>query len=300
MKQEISTTALTSAAKPPETFPVPTPTPFTSTIVIEPRVGWSALNIRELLEYRDLLYFMVWRDIKARYRQTALGAFWIVLQPVVSMVLYTIIFGWIAKLPSDGVPYSVFSFVGLLPWGFFTDSVSSGSGGLLGSKDFITKVYFPRLIYPLSKILGSLIDLFVSCSILVLLLLYYRIHITWGVVLIPLFLLMAAGSGLGFGLLFSGLVVKYRDFGNLVGYFMRAWMYAVPVVYSATLVPQEWMWLYSLNPMYSVIVGFRWALAGTEPPSPLTVVINAVTAVLLCVAGLYIFKRAERTIVDVL
>lgn len=272
----------------------------TQSIIIEPQTGWAALNFREVWEYRDLLYFMIWRDLKARYRQTALGPLWIILQPIVSMVLYTVVFGWIAKLPSDGVPYSVFSYVGLLPWGFFSDAVSASSGGLSGNKDLISKVYFPRLIGPISKTAGRLVDLAVEGIILVLMLLYFRIQPSWGLVLIPLFLFIAAATGLGFGMLFSGIVVKYRDVGNVVGYIMRAWMYAVPVVYSATLIPPQWLWLYSLNPIYSVIVGFRWALTGTEAPAAWAVVVNTLTAIVLFVLGLYVFKRAERNIVDVL
>lgn len=272
----------------------------TATFVIEPKQGWSALHLGEIWEYRDLLYFMVWRDLKARYRQTALGPLWIILQPVVSMVLYTIIFGWIAKLPSDGVPYSVFSYVGLLPWGFFTDNVSSGIGGLMGSRDLITKVYFPRLISPVAKTIGSLVDLFIAFGILILLLLYYNIRPNWGIVLIPLFLLTAALIGLGFGMLFSGLSVKYRDFGNIVGYMVRAWMYSVPVVYSVSLIPQEWLWLYELNPMYSVIVGFRWALTGTPAPTASAVAINVLTSLVVFLVGIFVFKRAERNIVDLI
>ena len=270
------------------------------TIVIEPRQGWADLNLYELWEYRDLLYIMVWRDLKARYRQTALGPFWIILQPIVSMVLYTILFGYIAKLPSDGIPYSVFSYVGLMPWGFFSGALGVGAGSLSSGKDLISKIYFPRFLNPLSRTIGSLIDLSIEFIILVLLLIYYRLQPTWGIVLIPLFLFIAASTGLGFGMLFCGLIVKYRDFGNLVGYISRIWMYTVPVVYSVTLIPEQWRFLYSLNPMYSVIVGFRWALTGTEPPSPLNVAINTITGIILFFIGFSIFKRVERDIVDLI
>lgn len=267
--------------------------------VIQPVKGWSALRLHELWEYRDLLYFMVWRDLKARYRQTALGPLWIILQPLLSMGLYTVVFGMIAKLASDGLPYTVFSYVGLLPWTFFSDAVGSGVTGLEGGKALIAKVYFPRLLLPFSKVIGSLVDLGVSFIILILMLVYYGTRPTWGVVLIPLFLLVAAATGLGFGLLFSGMVVKYRDAGNFIGYAVRAWMYASPVVYSSSLVPANLRFIYGLNPITGVVQGFRWALAGTEPPDWAAFAISCVLSVLLFVAGLYVFKRAERNIVDI-
>lgn len=269
------------------------------TITIQPRPGWAALQLGEVWEYRDLLYFMVWRDIKARYRQTALGPVWIVLQPLVSMVLYTVIFGLIAKLPSDGLPYTVFSYVGLLPWNFFSATVTNAMSSLGGSKDLIAKVYFPRLLVPLSRMIGDLVDLSLSFGILILMLLYYQISPTWGIVLIPLFLAIAAMTGLGFGMLFSGLVVKYRDVVNIVGYIMRVWMYATPVVYSNSLVPETLQPLYDLNPMTTVVDGFRWALVGSTPPAPESVALSTGVALLLFVAGLFAFKRVERNIVDV-
>lgn len=268
-------------------------------IVIEYTKGWSALRLHELWEYRDLLYFMVWRDLKARYRQTALGPLWIILQPLVSTALYTLVFGVIAKLPSDGVPYVIYSFVGLMPWGFFGDCVNSGVGGLETNKNLISKVYFPRFVPPLSKMLGNLVDLAISFLILFGLLLYYGIHPNWGVVLIPLFLLVAAMAGLGFGLLFSGLVVKYRDVGTFVGYIMRALMYAAPVVYASSLVPEQYRFLYSLNPVTGIVEGFRWALLDREPPNWTAFAISTVFSFLLLVVGMYVFKRAERNIIDI-
>lgn len=269
------------------------------TIVIEYTKGWSALQLRELWEYRDLLYFMVWRDLKARYRQTALGPLWIILQPLVSTALYTIVFGVIAKLPSEGLPYAVYSFVGLMPWGFFQDCVGNGLGGLDQNKGLIAKVYFPRFVPPLSKVVGNLVDLAISFLILFAMLIYYGIRPNWGVLLIPVFLLVSATAGLGFGMLFSGLVVKYRDVGTFVSYIMRALMYAAPVVYSSALVPEQYRFLYSLNPITGAVEGFRWALLGTGEPNWLAFAISAVLSVLLLVAGAYVFKRAERNIVDI-
>jgi lipopolysaccharide transport system permease protein len=268
-------------------------------IIIQPSTGWSALHLSELWEYRDLLYFMVWRDLKARYRQTALGPTWIILEPLVSMALYTLVFGVIAKLPSDGVPYTIFAYVGLLPWSFFSDSVAAGVGGLEQNKSLIAKVYFPRLIPPLAKIMGNAVDLLVSFGILILMLIYYGIQPSWGVVFIPLFLLVAAATGLGFGLFFAGFIVKYRDVGNFVSYTMRALMYAAPVVYSSSLVPERFRFWYNLNPMTGVVEGFRWALVGTVEPNWVAFLISCVVAIVMLLAGMFVFRRAERNIVDI-
>jgi lipopolysaccharide transport system permease protein len=267
--------------------------------VIEATKGWSALGLADIWEYRDLLYFMVWRDLKARYRQTALGPVWIVLQPLMSMLLYTLIFGVIAKLPSEGQPYVIFSYVALLPWGFFSTAFSEGVNSLMGGMTLTSKVYFPRLIIPLANIISSLVDLSISFVILGCLFVFYGIVPTWGIVLLPLFLIIAAITGLGVGLWFSGLIVKYRDVGQFTSYLSRVWMYATPVVYSIELVPERWRVLYQLNPMTGVIQGFRWALLGGEAPDWWVMGISAVMACLVLVAGIYIFKRVERSIVDV-
>lgn len=267
--------------------------------VIRPIKGWSALQLGELWDYRDLLYFLVYRDILGRYRQTALGPIWIVLQPIVSMLLYTLVFGFIARLPSDGVPYTVFSYVGLLPWTFFSDAVGIGVGSLSGSTHLISKVYFPRLLVPISRLLAGLVDLFISFGILVVMMIYYGLRPNAAIVLIPFLLLVAAATGLGFGMIFSGLVVKYRDFGNVVGYAVRAWMYASPVVYSITLIPEQWRFLYELNPITGVVNGFRWALLDGPPPNFLALALSVIIAVALLFAGVFVFKRVERNIVDI-
>lgn len=270
-----------------------------TTIVLQAARGWSPLGLNELWEYRDLFYFMVWRDLKSRYRQMALGPLWIVIQPVMSMLLYTVIFGVIAKLPSEGQPYAVFSYVALMPWTFFSNAFASSSGTLLGNKELITKVYFPRLIIPLSQILSSLIDFAISFVILIALLFYYGITPTWGVIWLPAFLGLAAITGLGAGLWFAGIIARYRDFGQVAGYLVRIWMYASPVVYSITLIPKQWRDLYRLNPMTGVIEGFRWALLGTGQAPDWTLGLVTLLALVILIGGLYIFKREERSIVDV-
>lgn len=270
----------------------------TRTTVIEAARGLSALRLREVWEYKDLLYLFVWRDLKTRYRQTALGPLWVLINPLVSMILYTILFGGIAKLPSDGKPYAIFSYAALLPWTFLNSCVGSGSGSLQGSTALISKVYFPRLLIPLSQIIGALIDFGVSFLFLIVLMVYFGVTPTWGLALIPVYLLVTAGLGLGVGLWMSGIIVRFRDFGSLIGYGLRVWMYASPVVYSSTLVPQQWQGLYQANPMTSVIEGFRWALLGTaQPPFWALGVAIAITLPILA-TGMYHFKHVERTIID--
>jgi len=268
-------------------------------VVIEPPRGWAALNLRELWEYRDLLYFLTWRDIKTRYSQTALGPLWIVLQPLFSMVVYSVIFGGIAKLPTGGIPYPVFSFSGILPWDFFSDSINSGLNSLLINRTVISKVYFPRLHLAFSRVISSLLDLAIATVILFGMILYYNLRPNWTLVFIPLYLGIAMTTGLGFGLLMSGLIVKYRDLGQFVSMFTRAWMYATPVVYSIEAIPEQWRTLYQLNPITNVVIGFRYALLGAgTPPDWKMVLLSAVLGISLFLAGLFAFKRGESNIVD--
>lgn len=277
-------------------------TPPAHEVVIQPTKGWAALKLGEIWEYRDLLYFLIWRDLKGRYRQTALGPLWFVLQPLMSMVLYTLIFGSIAKLPSDDQPYTVFTYVALLPWGFFSNAVSAGTNSLLGSISLISKVYFPRIIAPLAQMLSSLVDMLISLVILALMLAYYQARPTWGIVLLPVYLALIGATGLGLGLLFSGVIVRFRDFGQIVGFLVRVLMYLSPVVYAMSLIEArfpQWLWLYRLNPVTVVIDGFRWALLGTGYAPDWTLAVAALVAGLVLVGGLYTFKRVERTIVDI-
>lgn len=268
-------------------------------VIIEPARGWSALRLNEIWEYRDLLYFMIWRDLRTRYRQTALGPLWIIINPLFSMVIYTIIFGIIANLPSGNVPYQVYTFCALLPWDTFADAVGSGSSSLLGNRDLISKVYFPRLLLPLSRVVSSLVDFCIAFVILIGMLIFYRISPNAGVVFLPFFLLLGIMTGLGMGLWFSGIIVKYRDFGQVSGYMVRALMYASPVVYSSSLVPPELYTIYHLNPMANVIEGFRWALLDQGPPDWTLTMVSFGLALVLFISGLYHFRRVERSIVDI-
>jgi len=268
--------------------------------VIEPPHGWSALNLHELWEFRDLLYFLVWRDIRGRYQQMALGPLWIVIQPLMSMVLYTLIFGVIAGLPSDGKPYAVFAYTALLPWGFFSDAVSSGANTFVENRQLMAKIYFPRLLLPVSRMISGLVDLGISFIILIGMLIGFGIRPNWGVVLLPVLLAIAGMAGLAVGLWFSGIVARFRDFGQVAGYLVRAWMYATPVVYSMAQVPEKWRALYQLNPLVGVIEGFRWALLNTStPPDWGILAVGTVVIVIAFVGGLYYFRRTERSIVDI-
>jgi lipopolysaccharide transport system permease protein len=228
----------------------------------------------------------------------ALGPLWIFIQPLISMVLYSIIFGQIAKLPSEGKPYALFTYVALLPWGVFVDAIAAGSNGLLGSKALLSKVYFPRLLAPISACLSSLVDFGISFLILIVLFAYYGSWPGPGIVLVPVFLLIAILSGLAVGIWFAGIIVRYRDFGQVLGIMTRLWMYGTPVVYSITLVPERFRTLYRLNPMTGVVEGFRWALLGTGEAPGWPLLVGVVVVILVLIGGLYNFKRVERNIVD--
>lgn len=273
------------------------------TVVIRPTRGVAALQLRALWEYRELLGFLVWRDVKVRYKQTALGVAWIILQPLVSMVIFTVLFGYLLQAPSDGAPYAVFAFAGLLPWNYFAGSLTRSSQSLVGSANLITKVYFPRLVIPISGVVGGLVDFGVASLVLAGLMALYRIAPTANIIWLPAFLLLALATALGFGLWLAALNVRYRDVNYLVPFLVQIWMYLTPVIYSVTLIPEQYRWLLALNPMTGVVGGFRWALLGgvmqTEPPGALFAVSVGITLVVL-VSGAVFFRSTERTFADVI
>jgi len=273
------------------------------TIVIEPRRGLASLGLGAVWEYRELLYFLVWRDLKVRYKQTLLGAAWIVLQPVVSMVVFSVLFGGLLKVPSGGVPYPIFAYSALLPWNYFSSSLSRSSTSLVGSAHLITKVYFPRLIIPISGVISGLVDFGIAFLVLIGLMVYYGIAPTPAVALLPAFLLLALVTALGFGLWLSALNVRYRDVNYLVPFLAQIWMYLTPVIYGTALIPERFRWLLALNPMTGVVEGFRWALLGqhladAQPPSSLFYVSIAI-ALLVLVSGAVFFRNTERTFADI-
>ncbi len=269
-------------------------------LIYEPvKSGLRTVNWRELWEYRELLYFLTWRDIKIRYKQAALGVAWAVLQPLFTMVVFSVIFGSFAKLPSDGIPYPVFSYVALLPWQFFSGSLSRAGTSLVANSNLLTKIYFPRLVIPLSAVGAGLVDFAISFVVLLGLMLFYGIAPTWAIVTLPLFILLAALTALAVGLWLSALNVQYRDVQHLIPFIIQAWMYASPVAYSATLVPAGLLrTLYGLNPMAGVIQGFRWALLGGSPPDALLLV-STLVVILLLVTGLAYFRRMEESFADI-
>src|SRR2546421_1847992 len=266
---------------------------------IEPLRGWVSLRLREFWKYRELLYFLVWRDIKVRYKQTALGAAWAILQPVMTMVVFSVFFGRLGKIPSDGIPYPVFAFTALVPWQLFAYALSESANSLVASQNLITKVYFPRLVVPVASVLAGLVDFAISFVVLIGLMAYYGIRPTPAVALLPLFILLAVASALSVGLWLSALNVQFRDVRYTIPFLTQFWMFVTPVVYPSSLVPEKWRSLFGLNPMAGVVEGFRWALLGHgQPPGALLVVSTTVTFVVLA-GGLWYFKRMERTFADV-
>lgn len=265
---------------------------------IRPPKKWVPIDIRELLNYRELLLSFMWRDIKIRYKQTALGFLWAIIQPLFMMVIFTVIFGGFAKIPSDGIPYPLFSFAALLPWLLFSEGLTRSTMSMVSNASIMTKVYFPRLIMPISGILSPLVDFTVSISILIIIMAFYGFIPTINVVFLPFFILLALATSLGVGLWLSALNVKYRDFQYAVPFIIQIWMYASPVVYPASIVPASLKFLYSLNPMAGVIEGFRWALLGTDMPSAMILVSVSVVIILL-VSGAFYFRRMEQYYADV-
>lgn len=267
--------------------------------MIRPAKGWRSLNLRDLWSYRELIYFMTWRDIQVRYKQTLLGAAWAVLRPFMTMVVFSIFFGQLAKVPSDGIPYPIFTFAALLPWQLFTNALNFASRSLVQNANMITKVYFPRMILPLSSVLAGLVDFGVAFLILIGMMIFYGVAIPAAVWALPLFLLLAILTALGVGLWLSALNVLYRDIGYIMPFLTEFWLFVTPVAYPASLVPEQWKLLYALNPMTGVVEGFRWALLGSEnsAPSPM-LAISASIAVVVLISGLFFFRRMERQFAD--
>jgi lipopolysaccharide transport system permease protein len=262
------------------------------------RPGWMAIDFAALWHYRELLFFHALRDIKVRYKQTALGAAWAILQPVLTMVVFSIFFGQLAGVPSDGVPYPIFAFCALLPWQLFAYALTQSSNSLVDNAQILTKVYFPRLIIPLASVLAGLIDFAIACLVLVVLMLYYNIVPGWAATTLPLFTMLAVAAALAIGLWLSALNVKYRDIRYTVPFLAQFWLFITPVAYSSALVPERWRIIYGINPMVGVVDGFRWALLGKPPPGPMLVVSVTATVVLL-LGGLFYFRRMEKTFADI-
>lgn len=266
---------------------------------IEPVEGWVSLNLAQVWEFRELLYFLTWRDIKVRYKQTVLGVGWAILQPVMTMVVFSIFFGNLAKVPSDGIPYPIFSFAALVPWTFFSNGLLNSTQSLVGSGQMIKKIYFPRIVIPLSAVLAGIVDFVLAFGVLILMMIGYGIYPTGNVVWLPALLLLAFITSLGVGLCLSALNVQFRDVKHTIGFVNRFWLFATPIAYSSSMLDEPWRTLYALNPMAGVVEGFRWALLGTETEPGLMILVSSVVAVSLLVGGAYYFRRLERTFADV-
>jgi len=268
-------------------------------IRIEPTKGWVALQLKELWAYRELLYFLIWRDVKVRYKQTALGAAWAIIQPVFTMIVFSLFFGRLAKMPSDGIPYPIFAYAALVPWTFFSNGLSQASNSLVGSSNLLKKVYFPRLSVPISSVLSGLIDFSIAFIVLLGMMLYYGIHPTLNVIWLPFLLLLTVITSLGVSLWLSALNVHFRDVRHTLPFLTQFWLFATPIAYPSTLLSEPWRTLYSINPMVGVVEGFRWALLGVETaPGPMLIV-SLLAAVALLVGGAFYFRRLEKTFADV-
>ena len=268
-------------------------------ILIEPSRGWVSLKLRDLWDYRELLYFLTWRDIKVRYKQTVLGASWAVIQPFFTMVVFSIFFGKLAGIPSDGIPYPIFSYAALVPWTFFANGVSQSANSLVGNAKLITKIYFPRLAIPIAPVLSGTVDFLLAFLVLLVMMLFYGIAPTINVVWLPLFFLLALATALGTGFWLSALNVQFRDVRHAVPFLLQAWMFATPIAYPSSLLDEPWRTLYGLNPMVGVVEGFRWALLGTETAPHPTIVLSSIVALALFIGGIFYFRRMEKTFADV-
>jgi lipopolysaccharide transport system permease protein len=266
---------------------------------IEPSKGWASLNLRDLWEYRELLYFLTWRDIKVRYKQTALGAAWAIIQPFFTMVVFSLFFGGLAKIPSDGVPYPIFSYAALVPWTFFANGLNQSSNSLVGSANLITKIYFPRLVVPLSSVLSGIVDFVLAFIVLLGMMLYYGVVPPINMLLLPLFLLLALVTSVGVGLWLSALNVKFRDVRYVVPFLVQFWLFATPIAYPSSLLQEPWRTLYGVNPMVGVVEGFRWALLATDTAPGPVVAVSTLIALALLVGGAFYFRRMEKTFADV-
>lgn len=277
----------------------PTALPDSPLVTIEPSRGWVALGLRDLWGYRDLLYFLTWRDVKVRYKQTVLGAAWAVLQPLFTTLIFTLIFGRLAGLPSDGIPYPVFFYAGLLPWTFFANAVTSSSNSLVGSAGLITKIYFPRMIIPAAAVAAGAVDFAIAFVILVGMLLYYGIAPSWGLLmLLPLVIILMLAA-LGVGMWLSALNVKYRDIRFALPFIVQLWMFASPVIYPASMLPEKWRWVFNVNPMTGVIEGFRAALLHNKGFDWPALAFSAAVTIVALVYAAYAFRRMERSFADV-
>jgi len=272
-----------------------------TTIYIKPTTGLAALNLRDLWVYRELVVFMIWRTLKVRYKQTMLGAAWAVIQPLMTMIVFNFIFGNVAKVPTDNIPYPIFSYTALLPWGLFTNALNQASRSLTANQNMVTKIYFPRLVLPISSVLAGLVDFAIAFVILIGLMFYYQVTPAWNVLwTLPFFLLLSIIVALGVSLWLSAINVQYRDVNYALPFLTQFWLFITPVAYSASVISDKWQLVYSLNPMAGVVNGFRWALLGSGSGPDLALWISVIISLVILVSGLIYFRNMERTFADMI
>lgn len=267
-------------------------------VVIEPVSGWASLQLRSLWEYRELVYFLIWRDVKVRYKQTVLGAAWAILQPFLTMVVFSIFFGSFAGIPSDGIPYPLFAFSALLPWQFFSNSITQSGNSLVANQQLITKVYFPRLAIPIAAVSAGIFDFVIAFIVLLGMMFYYGIFPSINFLFMPLFFLLAVISSLGISLLLAALNVQYRDVHYTIPFLTQFWLFATPIAYPISIVPEQWRLLYGLNPMVGVVEGFRWTLLNKGNSPDIVIIVSVIIALFILVLGLKYFRRMEKTFAD--
>jgi lipopolysaccharide transport system permease protein len=267
---------------------------------IRPATGWGSLNLAELWAYRDVLFILIWRDVKVRYKQTAIGAAWAVIQPFLAMVVFSLFFGRLMRVPSGDVPYPIFAYAGLLPWQFFVKALTEASVSLVVNERIVSKVYFPRLLVPTAVVLAGLIDFAIAFVILIGMMLYFDIAPTWNLIYLPLFLLLAVMTAAGVSYWLSALDVKYRDVRYTLPFLAQLWLFSTPVVYPSSIVPEGWRALFGINPMVGVVEGFRWVLLGTAPPDPAMLLISLATVLVVFIGGLLYFAHIEQSLTDII
>ena len=269
-------------------------------LVVEPVTNLFRLNLKEIWDYRELLFFFVWRDIAVRYKQTLLGVAWAILQPLLTMVIFSTIFGRLAKLPSDGIPYPIFTFTALLPWQLFSRGVSDATNSLVGNQAMVTKTYFPRIILLVSSVVSGLVDFILSLVVLFGMMIFYQVPFTWRLFLLPVLILVVVLTAIAVGLWLSVFNVQYRDVKYAIPFLMQFWQYASPIAYSISLIPESWRWFYGLNPMAGVIDGFRWVLLGQDYSLSVSIIPSLMIVILLFVGGLVFFQHNERKFADMI
>jgi len=268
-------------------------------VYIAPSNGWVSLKLKELWQYRELLYFLTWRDIKVRYKQTALGVAWAIIQPVFTMLVFSLFFGRLAKMPSDAFPYPLFSFAALVPWTFFANGLNQSSNSLVASSNLLKKVYFPRLAIPIATVFTGVVDFALAFAVLLAMMAFYGIAPTVNLVWTPFFLLLALVTSLGVGLWLSALNVQYRDVRYIVPFIIQVWMFSTPIAYPSSLLSESWRTIYGLNPMVGVVEGFRWALLGTNTAPGLMIAASSLAALIILISGAFYFRHLEKTFADV-